>query len=417
MDTNTNERQNNCQQQAPEEQYSDEQCDNELGTCCNHEGDEPCCDDKTPCCENVENCDDNESKKFSSPEAGMERLAKIPQNVYKALCLLPIDASFKECVMCIRERCENCRSTMELHCHERMWTHMVFSMCMNFNRDQFGTRSSNNNSIVPQELMDYMRCTPILDMLQLFIDISQQNGFQAQKSLEMMNQENQSKRFTSREYDDAQALCRALKQLYHNFVDLYRHCTGTWKPRRMVNRGPGSRPPMQYQPRQQQMTGQRGSYVQNDNMQGSMQGNQGNRMQNRPPRSNNGYNNNSGNYNQDRMANQSGEQERPQRSNGYGMQSNSMMTNQDRPPRSNNNGSYNMSQTDRQPRDKTTYQPGTYQERATATQDKIPYQTYHKYGSNPERRNNKYNDMRDSDKPRPMPSADRNNTRPQNARK
>lgn len=333
-----------------------------------------CVTDNTADCPDTSNCP--ETMKFSSPEAGMERLSKIPGNVCAAICAVGIDNTFREFLTCAKLRCDNCKSTMEMLSCERMWTNMVYSMCMDFNRDHFG---KNGSQTVPQELTDYMNSVSMLEMLQVFIDISQQNGFNAQKEYDAMNTEgqNQSPNINQRQLDDAQNYCRALKQLYHDFVDLYRHCTGTWKPRRSAQNA--------------RMPQQRGQY-QNNNQ--SMQNGYQNRGRNNGKYQS--YNSDQSNQSYD-QSNQSYGRSRPRNNNQSYDHSNQSYDQ--------SNQSYGQDQSYGRPRqgqqgqrgsqysqERTTFRQGSYQDQSQQMPEKEKYQTFHRYGSNPEKRNNKYGD-------------------------
>jgi len=112
-------------------------------------------------------------------------------------------------------------------------------MIMTFRRDHFPIQTYHTTlERVSSELLSYFRTTPVIDILQVFIDVAQQNGYNAKQTMERLIQtaEDKSGRVTDREIFEAQVRCSALFRLTHDFVDLRKYCTGTWKPKRQNRR-------------------------------------------------------------------------------------------------------------------------------------------------------------------------------------
>ena len=173
---------------------------------------------------------DAEAKKFSSPEAGAERLNKLDPKVRQAMENLPIETSFNAYIEAMKSRCADLRANSSSS-FEMMLTQRACSDAMTFRRTHFN-RQPAMLSRIADELTQYLQTAPWVDILQTFIDVVQQGGHEANmhvQSLEAVENTNQ------RQYDDAKARRTALYDLYHDLVTLYRHCTGTWKPARRFN--------------------------------------------------------------------------------------------------------------------------------------------------------------------------------------
>ena len=174
--------------------------------------------------------DENENEhKFSSPATGIERLSKLPSDVLYGLQILSIETTFNLFIEEIQNRCHEYKNTHDRFSFERMWVQTVFGRCMDFRREHFHTKVMLNR--VPIEITNFMKNNSLIDLLQIFIDLSQQNGYHAKLAFDTLKN-NTSRRVTQRELDDAYNGCVASQKLYHDFVDLYRHCIGTWRPSR-----------------------------------------------------------------------------------------------------------------------------------------------------------------------------------------
>jgi hypothetical protein len=201
--------------------------------------------------ENSGSDDDGTFVKYSSPEAGEERLGKIPKEILTLLQTQSMETSFGAMITEVKRRCDEVRETLQPLDIKRMWTQMVFGWCMDFRRTHFPKKRTFNqaldqtsNECVPLVFSNYMKNTDLVDLLQMFIDIAQQNGFHAQQNKHNLDEVSRTKRVSQQMFNDAQNYCDTLQQLYHDFVDLYRHCTGTWRPPRVprYNRGPQREP-------------------------------------------------------------------------------------------------------------------------------------------------------------------------------
>jgi len=220
--------------------------------------------------DNAENDSDDEStRKFSSPESGAERLKQLPQKVCDFYHLVPIETAFNAFLKSLRNRCADCKTTHDKFSYEKMWMSMVFSICMDFRRDVFQSKSDDMDQ-TPVEIRDWMDQTGIIEILQTFIDVAQQNGHEAKNELAKQEENTESK--NQRHTDNIKSRCSALQNRYHSFVDLYRRCTGTWKPPRVIRRTYPNSKPQSYRQDQDNRQGhstdrtpyRKGSYHTND---------------------------------------------------------------------------------------------------------------------------------------------------------
>ncbi|XWV25914.1 hypothetical protein QJ857_gp1166 [Tupanvirus soda lake] len=193
--------------------------------------------------------------KFSSPEAGAERLAKLPSNVQTALQLMSEETTFGALVAELQNRCRNARANLPPNSKDRMWLHHALNTCMEFRRTHF-QRRSNLLDRVPTEVSTYMSSADEVEILQTLVDVSQQKGYHARQFFDTLNDESTTKRVSQRDYDDALASCKALEQRYHEYVDMFRRCTASGKPFRV--RTGYRRPSTSYQTRVSHDRPQRG---------------------------------------------------------------------------------------------------------------------------------------------------------------
>lgn len=174
-----------------------------------------------------------------TPEAAYERLQKLPKEVKTCLLGQDIVISFSMFIEEVKRRCDQFR-TDESRCQEderpsyaidRMWTNIVYRLCMNFLNENFDRRIPFK--FQDSALVEYLKNCDLMDMLQNMVDVSQYNSNQAKNELfELMDGES-----NKRDIQSQQMICDDMKRLYYNFVDLFRHCTGTWnlpiyRPRR-----------------------------------------------------------------------------------------------------------------------------------------------------------------------------------------
>lgn len=173
---------------------------------------------------------------FYSPEAGAARLEQIPKEVMIVLNLQSIWASFNTLIDEVKARCDAMRKPTGLVDHERngqvdyerMWTRIVFQNCIDFSHIH---RQRNILEQSPVDLVNYFKKTNILVMLQILIDLSQQNGLRAMKTVQGYNRQREENKIVSHhDYEDAKSRSAGSQQLYHDFVDLYRKCIGTRAP-------------------------------------------------------------------------------------------------------------------------------------------------------------------------------------------
>ena len=178
--------------------------------------------------EEKESGEKESGEKFESPESGQKRLNKLPLDVLNGFRLSSIDTNFSILVSELQRRRKEMK-TMEQHSFERMWTQTVYERCMEFLKEHKTFRRNSHDNI-SQDIAEYMKITPLVNLLQTFIDIAQQNGFFAKKCMDEMDSKNTN--FSNRDWDEARTRYFTCNRLYYDFVELYQHCTGTWKPKR-----------------------------------------------------------------------------------------------------------------------------------------------------------------------------------------
>lgn len=190
--------------------------------------------------ENIDKADEDANEHRFSPEVGAERLSKLPSQVHNCF-QVSLERCFDALINELKNRCTNYKTSSDPHAFERMWTQMVLSNCLTFKQEHFKTKT-NMVDRHPQELVEYMKSSAIVDLLQTFNDVSQQNGYYArqeyEKLLEDYNNEKSpgKKTIPQRKIDDTKERSYYLQSFYRDFVDLYHRCTGTWKPKRNQRR-------------------------------------------------------------------------------------------------------------------------------------------------------------------------------------
>lgn len=186
---------------------------------------------------NITNTDETQNKKFSSSEASIERLSKLSDEVINEFKLWSrnFDSIFNIFIAEIRTRCIEYKTTRDHHDTERMWMQIVFSMCMSFRYDH-NLRPKQYTETEFNNINKYMKTASVIDLLQIFIDITQQNCHNVKQIIN--SHDNNSLQTDSDELKYNESM---LQQLYHDFVDLYRRCTGTWKP--LKTYGPNTNEP------------------------------------------------------------------------------------------------------------------------------------------------------------------------------
>ena len=165
---------------------------------------------------------------FFSPEAGKKRLESLPNGVYETLLSMDISTSFWCFMSCLQNRCEIQRAEMQKHDFELMWTHMVSRMCVEFSFQHFGRKPTHNN--FSENFLTYLNTTNIVTLIQMFVDLAQQNGFQAMTKLKELQE--CSKDISNRILHDAEMRTKDTKKLYHDFVTLCLLCSGSGVQRR-----------------------------------------------------------------------------------------------------------------------------------------------------------------------------------------
>jgi hypothetical protein len=173
------------------------------------------------------------SDRYFSIKATMNRLSKLPHDVLNAFNTVNIGANFRVFVSEIEKRNYQLIKSQGVYSTLRMWTGNVYFFCYKFYIKHF--QKSSDISEVPINIIEYIRTSPIIDMLQVFIDISQRNRYIARNQLKELANSNISRTMNyKRELIRSKIRCRTLGNLYYDFVELYKKCTGCRIPKRIV---------------------------------------------------------------------------------------------------------------------------------------------------------------------------------------
>lgn len=178
--------------------------------------------------------------KFSSPQAGAERLSKLPENVRQALEFVNIETTFKAFMTELQSRCEECNQCLnptdaEKQMYKSMWLKCTLIKCQKFFSRNL--QSGATHTRIPTALSEYFKNASVPELLQTFIDVSQQHGYHAKcKHDEMLG----SDKTQRKRLDEANMERIKTKALYKNFVGLYKQCVGQDtrrnKPHKFVNK-------------------------------------------------------------------------------------------------------------------------------------------------------------------------------------
>lgn len=159
-----------------------------------------------------------------SPEAGKERLAKLPEKVSMVFQLQNIDKTFNAFVEELDSRCRDYEKNRDPKDYERILTQVYYMQCVNFRDAHFERRKAIDT--VPVELTEYMKKTHMADILQTIIDVAQQNGYHARNNLESLKQQVQKNNQDEYELKHAMESWNSLQQLYKALVNLNNICNG-----------------------------------------------------------------------------------------------------------------------------------------------------------------------------------------------
>ncbi|AHA45287.1 hypothetical protein HIRU_S381 [Hirudovirus strain Sangsue] len=193
--------------------------------------------------QNDDTYEDEPNNKFSrgsefmySPEAGADRLSKLSQSMLDEIRKLGYDTIFRKFVDELNSDLQSQNIQKEsFEDFESKWHRIVNTICNQFYRKNFGTpyeqrgRSStrfgqNSSPNMSSELTTFIQETPVLQIIQVFIDMLQQDG-----------------NYNGKQNVDEEQI-RYSRFMYRSFVTLYHKCNGTWKPQNnSENRGGNSR--------------------------------------------------------------------------------------------------------------------------------------------------------------------------------
>lgn len=145
----------------------------------------------------------------------IERISALPDQVRFILLNQDIAISFNAFINVLKSKLDVTDQ------YQRLWTNVVYNMCIVFKRDNFlNIFATEFNPVI----IEFMKQNEIKDVLQIFPDIAHQNALKTMNDMKNQLNNNCSDR-------DLQEICKLfLKQesLYGRFFNLYKNCTETF---------------------------------------------------------------------------------------------------------------------------------------------------------------------------------------------
>ena len=183
--------------------------------------------------EPVEDPDTVETElRFNNPEAGAERLKMIPEHIVKLLKVMPNELSIYAIISELRHRTDQMNKTDRTDIFNTYQTvddavallHIRLHCCRSFVKSHFFNNTFYVDEDVPVELSNYLHENTFKDIIQLYIDIAQQIGYEARQIVQKLNNEEVDP--LSKTYKVAQHGCYNSSNYYYALVDLYKQCFG-----------------------------------------------------------------------------------------------------------------------------------------------------------------------------------------------
>lgn len=172
----------------------------------------------------------NDSR-YCSISASMERLSKLPYDILNVFNIINIGVIFGVFLLEIRKRNKQLAKNQGIHSTVRMWTGNVYFFCYKFHKKHF--QNTFYVDKIPNCITEFIKMTPITDLLQIFIDVIQQKSYFARKQLKVLYHRDVIKR-NKKEIIQLKIRCRYFENMYYDFVDLYKKCTGNKIPKKMA---------------------------------------------------------------------------------------------------------------------------------------------------------------------------------------
>lgn len=166
---------------------------------------------------------------FSSPEAAAERLEKIPSQVLDDFKNINMNSMFHSYILELHKRCNDLRDNEDSYSYKRMWIQGTLTVCNDFYHNILYSKDIILGED-PEAFKAYMKERTEVEILQLFIDVSQRVGFSVRKELKLATSE--GSKSTKKEIDALHKRCVESRRRYYSFVRLFKKCTGSWKPTR-----------------------------------------------------------------------------------------------------------------------------------------------------------------------------------------
>ena len=192
----------------------------------------PIHDDSTPNHENSNQDSNNEHYKFQNIESTNERINKIPSDVLKEIKICGMKTFFGIFLKKLNTICIALEKTLDVLDTQRMWTNIVYNMCVSFNNEYLRDEMERFDRIENiATVYDYVQSISIFDSLQLLVDLARQNCHDSRYDLDDISTK---QNITRQEFYDVETRYYLMRDLYFDFMELYRHCTGTWKPKKFI---------------------------------------------------------------------------------------------------------------------------------------------------------------------------------------
>lgn len=157
----------------------------------------------------------DKKQKIYTIDAAKERLQALPINVWDSFMEIGIEFAFNLFIDELKERRNSTALSLAIHSYEKMWFGIVYSLCMNFRNFniEYNTKIDTKHLSDSLEIVKkYLASESVPNILQNFNDITQVEAFD------------------TRDNTDEYAYNNYMYNLYKEFVNLYRQCTGTWRP-------------------------------------------------------------------------------------------------------------------------------------------------------------------------------------------
>lgn len=172
--------------------------------------------------------------RFSSPESRNQRLNMLSEKLKTVINNTSEETIMRALLNELIDRTRLMRNTHNKTNIENMWTHIVLNNCFEFNYLMF-RRSTLSHIDVPEEIMNYMKTTDIMSIIQLMVDLSQEKAYNCKDKLEEVKNSNIKDKT---ELEFLLIRTRELMKRYREYVTLIKKCNGSYRNTNNTNRNP-----------------------------------------------------------------------------------------------------------------------------------------------------------------------------------